>query len=237
MDASYEFVATALFTSAVWFALPRPLRQPLLCDQSLPPASPPHVRLRPRRLNADATRWLVALASGLSAALVIGAGLHVTLPGTQIMVDPRETLVTLGAALSGPWPALLIGVLAGSLEPMSGLTATSMAMHCAGALAVALAYRRLAARCATDLRLLPFLARWCGLVLLYYLAILLPISLAYLWAHPAVVQRVLGAPRLTGTSAALVAAAMLPECAVTCLLTVVAWWAMPRRARRPIGAA
>jgi LytS/YehU family sensor histidine kinase len=63
------------------------------------------------------TALIVAAVFGVAALLVVIAGLHVPIPGTEVVTDPRELFTTLGSGLTGPVGALLIGILAGIMEP------------------------------------------------------------------------------------------------------------------------
>lgn len=57
---------------------------------------------------------MIALICGLIALVLVLAQLTIPIPGTQVVTDPRETAVTIGAAISGPIGGILIGLLAGA---------------------------------------------------------------------------------------------------------------------------
>jgi hypothetical protein len=86
---------------------------------------------------------VTALAFGGGAMLVMATGLTVPIPGTGVVADPRELLVTLGAAFSGPVGALIVGFMAGILGPETQFIWVSIIAHMISALAIGLAYKKL----------------------------------------------------------------------------------------------
>lgn len=88
---------------------------------------------------------LIGIAFGVMAFLIVIAGIHFPIPGTNVVTDPREIFVTFGSAISGPIGALLIGILAGIREP-GGIEKASLLAHIIGALWIAFAYKKLLVR-------------------------------------------------------------------------------------------
>mgnify|MGYP000917369250 FL=1 len=187
------------------------------------------------RPSTTLTRWLVAAAAGVGAALTIGTGLQLTMPGSNLVIDPRQTFVTLGAALCGPGPAVLVGLLAGAMEWVPGTQVPSMITHACAAVGMAYMYRGLVARHADDRRLWPFVLGWVGRLALYYTLLLVPISMLWGLLWPDLMAGVMGQPGLDGPALGLIALASVWEFAVTALLTAAALCVLPRRARLPIG--
>ena len=71
----------------------------------------PRVRdyLRPR---LSARQFLAAIVCGTLAAIVLFSGLSVPL-GHGLLAEPSEVFVTLGAAFSGPYGGMIVGLLQG----------------------------------------------------------------------------------------------------------------------------
>ena len=172
----------------------------------------------------------IALPFGLAAFLCVYGGLTLYVPGTQMVTDPREIFVTLGAALTGPMGAVLIGVLAGIYDPVPGLYPATIAMHVAGALWMAFAYKKLVFEKFSSW--LFFLA-WIGLIAVYYLGVLLPVMVFGTSLFPDLFARLF--PDSTPGQALLgFYASVWPELILTSLITAVILALFPKRLRRPL---
>jgi len=106
---------------------------------------------------------LVSTIFGLVALSTVLAGMHLPIPGTGVVTDPREIFTTFGAALSGPVGGLIIGFLAGVAEP-GGIALASIFAHILGGLWMGFAYKKLYKR----LEMPALLLGWAGLIMAYY---------------------------------------------------------------------
>lgn len=171
----------------------------------------------------------VALVCGLAALLVMVGQLTLLVPGTQVVTDPREVITTLGAALTGPWGALLIGPLAGACEPTLGLAWVSMVQHTLACLWIALAYRRWVA---PQPRLALRLGVWLGLVAVYYLVCFFALAFLPL-LQPSLFARLYSGAGPWHAFGRLASGARI-EFLLTAGVTTVMLYALPKRWRRPL---
>ena len=172
----------------------------------------------------------IALLFGLAAFLCVYGGLTLYIPGTQMVTDPREIFVTLGAALTGPVGAVLIGVLAGGYDPVPGLYPATIAMHVAGALWMAFAYKKLVFEKFFSWLFFP---AWIGLIAVYYLAFLLPVMVFGTSLFPDLFARVFpgGTP---GQVLLDLYISLWPEVTLTSLITAVFLALIPKKSRKPL---
>lgn len=168
---------------------------------------------------------LSGLASlfGLAAFVVLRADLTLPVPGTSVVMDPREIFVTIGSALTGPLGGMICGMLAGVGVP-GGVELASILAHVSGGLWMGVAYKILV----YERQKMPaMLLGWAGLILVYYFFILMP-------------GFILGLRLFYGQSIALtdmylrLAKGALPEVIVTLLATCLILLVMPKRTRRPV---
>ena len=75
----------------------------------------------------------MAAVFGAAALAIVVAGLTIPIPGTGVVTDPREIFTTTGAALTGPFGGVIIGILAGIREP-GGIVLASLLAHISGGL-------------------------------------------------------------------------------------------------------
>jgi len=165
---------------------------------------------------------VTALAYGGAALVIVLADLTVPIPGTDVVTDPRELFTTLGAALSGPFGGVLIGVLAGVATP--GFPLSSILAHVTGGVWMGIAYKKLVY---DRLRTLVGLLAWAGIVLVYYYIFVIPgfiVGLALFYGK--------GAPFLP--TYINVAKGVLPEALLTTGITAVAILALPGKHQRPL---
>jgi hypothetical protein len=168
------------------------------------------------------TSLIVATVFGLVALAIVLAGFTIPIPGTGIVTDPREIFVSLGAALTGPLGALIIGILAGIAEP-GGIPLASLLGHIAGALWMAFAYKKLVYE---RLQMPARLAGWVVLILVYYYVFVVPgfvIGLAAFY----------GEEDPIGLYFAL-AKGVITEVLITTTVTTLVMLALPQRYHRPL---
>lgn len=166
-----------------------------------------------------------AAAFGAGALLVVALGLTFPIPGLNVVTDPRESFVTLGGAFSGPIGAIIVGVLAGILEPGTP-PIVSIIAHFGGALFMAVYYKYLVWRMRDNRP--AFLGLWIVGVLLYYELIVVPLfTIGLVVFFPD--------PEYGGFFGLLVFlwGAVIVEMVLTMVITTIVHAAVPARFRRP----
>ena len=166
--------------------------------------------------------FIVAFVFGLVVLTIVLAGFTVPIPGTGVVTDPREIFVTIGAALTGPLGALVIGLFAGIAEP-GGIPLASLLGHIAGALWMAFAYKKFVyERLHMPVRLLG----WIALVIIYYYVLVVPGFAIGLVAF-------YGEPDFLGIYMAL-AKGVIAEVLITTTVTALVLVALPQKYHRPL---
>lgn len=165
-------------------------------------------------------QFLAALCFGTLAALTLFSGLAVPL-GHGLLAEPSEVFVTLGAAFSGPFGGIIVGLLQGVVyAPERNIPAHVLAGFLWGAWYVVLYRWSLGkGRWARA-------ALWAASVPVYYYILLLPL-------HIAIASVTLGVPFLTLFLEA--AEGVLPEMAFTLVVTSMVMAALPERWAAPLG--
>ena len=173
----------------------------------------------------------IALPFGLAAFLCVYGGLTIYVQGTQSTTDPREIFVTLGAALTGPIGAVLIGVLAGIYDPLPGLYPATIAMHVAGALWMAFAYKKLVfEKFASWL----FFPAWIGLVAVYYLIFVIPAFVVGISLFPDLLAQTFPDSTPAQALGIFYRAVIWPELVLTSLITAAILALLPKKLRKPL---
>ena len=172
----------------------------------------------------------IALPFGLAAFICVYGGLTASIPGTGVTTDPREIFATLGAAFTGPWGALLIGVLAGSYDPMPGFYPATITAHVAGALWMAFAYKKLVFEKFSSWLFFP---AWIGLIAVYYFGVCIPVLVFGAGLSPDLFARVFrdGTP---GQALLDLYISLWPEVTLTSLITAVFLTLIPKKSRKPL---
>lgn len=172
----------------------------------------------------------IALLFGLADFLCVYGGLAIYIPGTQITTDPREIFVVLGAALTGLIGAVPIGVLAGIYDPLPGLYLAAIAVHVAGALWMAFAYKKLVFEKFSSWLFFP---AWIGLIAVYFLGVVIPVLVFGASLSPDLFARVF--PDATPGQALLdLCISIWPEVILTSLITAVFLALIPKKSRKPL---
>lgn len=167
----------------------------------------------------------VAAAFGGAALALVLAGVTIPIPGTPVVTDPREIFTTIGASLTGPVGGIVIGLLAGIAEP--GIPLASLLAHIVGGVFNGLVYKHFSWRFHNNK--VASLAAWVVQIVLYYVAIVIPlfaVGLAVFYPDP----QYGGFLPFLG---ALEVGAM-PEMLVTTVVTTIIMAALPERFRRPL---
>jgi hypothetical protein len=168
---------------------------------------------------------VVALIFGGVALVIVVAGLHLPIPGTGVVTDPRELFTTIGSALTGPIGGVIIGTMAGIMEP-DGIGAASILAHVAGCLWMGFTYKKLVyGRPQFAVRLL---------VIAYYMIVVIPgfvIGIALF--YPAYYTEGFGDISLFQAYLALAGGA-IPETIFTTVATTLVMIALPRKYQKPL---
>jgi len=173
---------------------------------------------------------LTALVFGVLALVVVLGGLHIPIPGTGVVTDPREIFTTIGSALSGPVGGVLIGIFAGIAEP-GGIALASLLGHIAGCLFLGLAYKKLVyERLKTPLLYLG----WAGLIFVYYFVVVVPgFVIGIATFYPGAYAESFGQINIFQAYLAL-AEGVVWEASLATIITTIAMIAMPKRNRKPL---
>ncbi|MBN1370940.1 MAG: hypothetical protein JW987_03190 [Anaerolineaceae bacterium] len=168
---------------------------------------------------------LVAGGAGLIALALVILKITIPIPGTDIVTDLREVLVTLGAALSGPVGSLLVGILAGFGEEQRDTVLASIVTHVVSGAVLAVIYLQLfkVLRKST----FRFAVLWILSIAVYYFGLLIPTYfLTYNLYHAEKIP--------FGPAYAEIARALTVEFIMTAVLTTALLVLLPRRYRRPL---
>jgi LytS/YehU family sensor histidine kinase len=174
----------------------------------------------------DAPFKLKALIAGLIfgalALCVVLIGIHIPIPGVNVVTDPRELFTTLGAALSGPIGGILVGFLAGIAEP-GGIPLASLLAHIVGAVFLGFAYKKIVYRLKGFLMYLG----WIAAVLIYYYVFAITgfavgVSLFYNDPTP-ILQSYLA-----------LAKGVISEAILASIVTTLVLFALPKKYRKPL---
>ena len=167
---------------------------------------------------------LVAVVFGLVALVFVALKITLPIPGTEFVSDPRELLVTLGSAISGPVGALIIGFLAGVADT-SETVLPSIVAHIVAGLFLAFAYRFWTKLLSKSTFRLAFL--WILSIVVYYFGMLMPaFFITYRFTTPEPFdfwQAYLG-----------VARGAIGEIILIAFITTAVMVLLPRRYRRPL---
>ena len=184
---------------------------------------------------------VVAALFGGAALAVVVAGLTIPIPGTGVVTDPREIFTTTGAALTGPFGGVLIGILAGIREP-GGIALASLLAHISGGLWMGISYKKLVHE-HTQMPL--SILGWAAIVLAYYYVIVIPgfvigldlfypATFAEEYGEGASLFRAYAELGIGYGERGAGGAGVLPEALLTTLITTLAYLALLRRYRRPL---
>jgi hypothetical protein len=182
------------------------------------------------------SRTYLLVVAGFSAAafLVRWAGLAIPVFGTEIIIDPREIFVTLGAALTGPVGGAVIGFFAdlSTLSFPNGLGTNSMIAHIVGGVLFGLLYRPIYNR----VQMPGLLVGWSLLVAAYYYIFLIPAFVAsvLLAGGPERMSAVFGTNLSFLQAYTTLGQAALPEATATLIVTTIILIALPDMYRRPL---
>lgn len=186
-------------------------------------------------MRSQLLSWLkilpVAAAFGLAALAIVEAGLTIPIPGSGVVTDPREIFTTIGAGFTGPVGGIIIGLLAGFREP-GGIMLASLLAHAAGGLWMGLGYKILVYN---RLKMPFLLVGWALLVLAFYYVFAVPgFVIGQAIFYPEGFLDSYGAGASVINAYAILSRGVLPEAALTTVVTTLVFVALPRRHRRPL---
>ncbi len=174
---------------------------------------------------------LVSVSFGAAALFTILAGLHVRIPGTGVITDPREIFVTIGAAFTGPVGGVIIGILAGLGDPDPSVRLYVVAMHVVGCLWIGWAYRRLAH---DQIRMPALLLGWNGILFIYYFIVAIPVLLSVRVLFPEFFFRILPQNLPLSESILILLQGWVVEYTLTAVTTSLFFLVLPRNYRAPL---
>jgi hypothetical protein len=185
--------------------------------------------VRPERIVSP-TQLVVAVVFGVIALTIVAAKLTIPL-SVGIVSDPREFFTTIGSGLTGPVGGLVIGVLAGILEP-NGIPAASILAHVVGALWMGFAYKLwVYKRYANSPLRLVF---WALLVVIYYVVFVIPgFVIGVRLFYPEIYAESFGNISLLDGYFATMSGVM-PEMVLTTVVTTIVMLALPRQYTKPL---
>lgn len=172
-----------------------------------------------------ATAWGLSIAAvaGLVALTFVLLEITVPIPGSNVITDPREVAVILGAAISGPVGAILVGVLAGAAVP-GGNALASIVSHTLAGVFISLVYLYLTRVLRRST--FRFSVLWAISVATYFYVILMP---TFILIHNLYHSE----PYDFWLVYATIARGALWEALGTMVITTVVMVVLPRRYRRP----
>jgi len=175
--------------------------------------------------------FLIATAFGSLALLLILASLHLQVPGTNVVTDPGDIFVLIGAALTGPLGGAVIGILSGLGDPHAALRLYVVLNHVLGAVWVGWAYKRLV----HDRFPMPLmLLAWVGVVFGYYFVCAVPVIAVAKYLFPEFFLQVLPEPRSFFDTLMVFYRGWWGEFILTTILTSMVLLVLPRGARSPM---
>ena len=170
-------------------------------------------------------QFLVAVLCGGCTMLILAARFYVEL-ALGFTMDGREIFLTLGAAIAGPWAAILmnifmaIGIVIGYPENTIAGTTVDTVCHLAGTILLAILYKKVIyERVKKPLRILA----WVILVPIYYWVLLAPSASILYYAV-----------NLAPSPSFLITLPIWPEVIFTTILTTLVMAALPEKWRRPL---
>jgi hypothetical protein len=182
-------------------------------------------RARTNMARKSYSIFLVAVLCGGCITLILAAGYYVDLV-LGLTMDGREIFLTLGAALGGPWAAVImsiflaIGIAIGHPEISVDGVAVDVISHLISTILFALLYRKVVyERVKKPLRIWS----WVVLVSVYYWILLAPVASILYYA----------ADR-TPTPSFIMTLPIWPEAIVTTILTTLVMTALPPKWRKPL---
>ena len=173
----------------------------------------------------------IAVLFGLSAIVVVLADIHFTIPGTNIITDPREVFVIFGAALTGPIGAVIIGFLSSLYDPTPGLNYYIILQHIIGAVFIGVVYKKYIY---TKLKMPVMILGWIAAILLYYYVLYIPLYFFVDLFYPDLFLTITSNHHDALGSLLVIYKGWIPEVMFTAVITSLILIALPSQYRQPL---
>ncbi|MFH0990115.1 MAG: PAS domain S-box protein [bacterium] len=174
---------------------------------------------------------IVALFFGAAAFFLMLGEIHLTIPGTVLVTDPREIFVTIGAALSGPVGGLLIGFLSAIIHPVSEYRVYGIIQHMIAAFLVGWAYKKILYQ---RFRMPWMLLGWMILVILYYFVGLVVSFSLLSYNNHALYVSLLGHDQPVLQTLYGISGDLIPELILTVVVSTLILFVLPSAYRKPL---
>lgn len=174
---------------------------------------------------------IIAVVFGLAAFLIIYFEIFYSIPGTILLSDPREVLVTLGAALTGPIGGIVVGFLSSIYDPKSDIILYVLAQHVFGACLVGLFYKKIIYE---NFRMPYFIVFWTLLLFCYYFVFYIPIFTIIYFFDRTLFETILPGNYPFLEALTILYKGWIPEFIFTTVFTSIVLIALPERFRKPI---
>jgi PAS domain S-box-containing protein len=175
--------------------------------------------------------FFISIIFGLIALIVIVTDIFFTIPGTNLLTDPREIFVTIGAAITGPIGGILIGILASIYDPTKDLVFYITFQHIIGAFLTALFYKKLIYE---KLAMPAFLLGWGLLMFCYYFIFYLPGFTFVYFFFPDFYKLIVQGEFSFFESLIRIFNGWIPEFLFTTILTSLIFIGLPEKFRKPL---
>jgi PAS domain S-box-containing protein len=172
-----------------------------------------------------------SVVCGLTAHLMLVSEVYIRIPGTQILTDPREIVVSLGAALSGPVGGIILGIFSGLYHAVPEFRIYVIMGHIVAAMAVGILYKMWLYE---RFRMPSMLFGWTILLLVYYGLALSIVAVTMQLVDHQLYVRMLGEPAGFGAELLKLYEDVIPEFILTLVITSFVFIALPSRYRRPL---
>ncbi len=174
---------------------------------------------------------IAAIVFGLLALLIIYSKIHFNIPGTNMLTDPRELFVLIGAALTGPVGGIIIGILASISDPTPGLIYYVMAQHIVGAVFIGYFYKKTRNQ---HLNILYHIFVWVILVLCYYSVFYMPVYYITYFFFPSTYKLITIIPGDPTGAIIIILKGWIPEFIFTSVTSSIVLLSLTDRSRTPI---
>ncbi len=173
----------------------------------------------------------ISVLFGAAAYLIIINKIFFTLPGTQLLTDPREIFLILGSAITGPVGGIIIGIISSLAEPNKDMIYYVAAQHILGGFLVGLFYKKLIFE---KFRMPLLFLAWIVLVFIYYFFFYIPIFVFTFIVYNSFIDSMIKGDLSLFTTLFNVYKGWIPEFIFTAIFTSLFLVAMPERFRKPI---
>jgi PAS domain S-box-containing protein len=175
--------------------------------------------------------FFISIILGLIALIIIVSDIFFTIPGTNLLTDPREIFVTIGAAITGPIGGIIIGILASIYDPTKDLVLYVTFQHIISAIFTAFFYKKLVYE---KLAMPTFLLGWSLLMFCYYSVFYLPGFVFVYFFLPDLYKVIVQGDYSFYESLIRIFNGWIPEFLFTTILTSLILIGLPEKYRKPL---